>query len=258
MELIPFNYGEMRIRVVQIDGEPWFVASDIAKVLGYREAKDLTRRLDDDDKGRRSVPTPGGAQEMTVISEPGLYVAVLGSQVDGAKLFKRWVTHEVIPSIRKTGTYGGSVELTGPELIAKALIESQRIVEQHEARIGQLEQKVADDAPKVDYVDHFVADDDLLTVRTVSANLGVQETWLRDLLTRKQWIYCEESSRWSGREQRKVVMRRYSAYADKKRYFQPKPVHDAPRFRGEVMHTLKVTPLGAEAIAKLVAKELAA
>ena len=84
-------------------GEPLFVASDVAKILGYRMASDMTRRLDPDEKGTRSVRTLGGTQDLTVINEPGLYTAILGSKVEGAREFKRWVTSEVLPSIRKHG-----------------------------------------------------------------------------------------------------------------------------------------------------------
>lgn len=93
------------IRALSIDGEPWFVASDVAKTLGYRDAEKMTRRLDKDEKGTRSVGTPGGEQRMSVISEAGLYSAVLGSKVPGARDFKRWVTHEVLPAIRRHGAY---------------------------------------------------------------------------------------------------------------------------------------------------------
>lgn len=148
--------------------------------------------------------------------------------------------------------------LQGPELIAAALIESQKVVEQREARIHQLEHKVTTDAPKVGYIDQFVADEDLIKLRVVAANLGVQETWLRNLLIAKRWIYAEDTTRYSHSKGKKETIYRYSAYADKKRYFRPVEVHEAPRFRGEVMHTLKVTPPGAEAIARLVAKEKAA
>lgn len=105
--LATFQFQETgaEVRIVTIDGSPWFVAADVARILGYREAKDMTRRLDGEDKGRHSVPTPGGEQEMTIISEPGLYAAILGSKIPGARAFKRWVTHEVLPEIRKTGGY---------------------------------------------------------------------------------------------------------------------------------------------------------
>lgn len=135
-QLIPFAYGETPVRVVQMDGEPWFVAADIAKVLGYREAYDLTRGLDDDEKGPQIVRTPGGEQEMTTISEAGLYSAILRSRVDGAKAFKRWVIHEVIPSIRKTGSYGAAPkQLTEEEIVHQALQITARKVEELEARV---------------------------------------------------------------------------------------------------------------------------
>lgn len=95
--IITHQFQAEQVRVLEIDGEPWFVASDVARILGYRDAANLCRRLDDDDRGTRSVSTPGGEQRMTVVSEPGLYAAVLGSQVPGARDFKRWVTHEVLP-----------------------------------------------------------------------------------------------------------------------------------------------------------------
>ena len=87
------------------DGEPWFVAGDVAAALDYSVAKDMTRNLDDDEKGGQIVPTLGGDQEMTVINESGLYSAILKSRKPEAKAFKKWVTSEVLPSIRKTGSY---------------------------------------------------------------------------------------------------------------------------------------------------------
>ena len=101
-----FNHLGNDIRVTTNEqGEPLFVASDIAKILGYRDAYNMTRRLDPDDKGTRSVSTLGGIQEVSVINESGLYTAILGSEVEGARKFKRWVTSEVLPSIRKHGMY---------------------------------------------------------------------------------------------------------------------------------------------------------
>ena len=133
--IIPLQFQSHQVRVIDVGGEPWFVASDVAKILGYREAKDMTRRLDEDDKGRRSVPTPGGDQLMTIITEPGLYAAILGSQVPGAQQFKRWVTREVLPQIRRTGSYGMVRELTGPELMARALIEADSTIKAQAAEL---------------------------------------------------------------------------------------------------------------------------
>jgi len=105
-ELIPFDFEGRPVRVVtDPQGEPWFVAADVALSLDYRMASDMTRSLDDDEKGTQIVRTPAGDQEMLVINESGLYSAILKSRKPEAKRFKRWVTHEVLPAIRKTGAY---------------------------------------------------------------------------------------------------------------------------------------------------------
>lgn len=141
--LTPFQYGDQPVRTLLDEGEPWFVASDVAKILGYRDAEKLTRRLDAEDRGTRSVGTPGGDQQMTVISEPGLYVAVLGSQVDGARIFKRWVTHEVLPQLRKTGTYTVPTQHALPQTFSEAL---RALADTHEEKLAA-EAKVAELEP---------------------------------------------------------------------------------------------------------------
>lgn len=96
-------FGE--VRVVMVKSEPWWVASDVCNILDYRDAYTGTRRLDEDEKDTHLVCTPGGNQNMTIVNEYGLYNLILGSKKKEAKEFKRWITHEVIPSIRKTGSY---------------------------------------------------------------------------------------------------------------------------------------------------------
>ena len=94
------------VRIVVIDDEPWFVGKDVAGVLGYSNSRDaLAKRVDAEDKGVAKCDTLGGEQEVTIINESGLYSLVLSSHLPQAKEFKRWVTSEVLPSIRKTGTY---------------------------------------------------------------------------------------------------------------------------------------------------------
>ena len=100
-----FDFEDNAVRVVDIDGEPWFVAADVARVLEYRNAPDAVRNLDDDERGTHIVRTPSGDQEMNVINESGLYHLVLVSRKPEAKKFRKWVTAEVLPSIRKTGMY---------------------------------------------------------------------------------------------------------------------------------------------------------
>lgn len=103
--IIPFSFEHYAVRAITIDTQPWFVASDVAEALQYSEASAMTRHLDDDEKGLSIVQTPGGDQEMLVINESGLYSAILRSRKASAKRFKKWVTAEVLPAIRKTGRY---------------------------------------------------------------------------------------------------------------------------------------------------------
>ena len=131
-------YKENPVRIIEKDGEPWFVAKDVAVILGYRDAYTLIRRLDEDERGTRKVCTPSAEQEMTVINEAGLYNAILCSNKAEAKAFKRWVTHDVLPSIRKTGAYlapnlpleklQNLIETIGEQY--KLLIESNSILRQ--------------------------------------------------------------------------------------------------------------------------------
>lgn len=111
-----FNNGEFgEVRTVLRDGEPWFVAADVCRALGIENSRDAVSRLDEDEKGVAIADTLGGKQEMQVVSEPGMYSLIFASRKPEAKAFKRWVTHEVLPQIRKKGFYSA---LVGDELIA--------------------------------------------------------------------------------------------------------------------------------------------
>lgn len=137
------------IRTILKDGEPWFVAADVCGALEIRNNRDAIERLDADEKGVALTDTLGGQQEMTIVSESGLYALVLGSRKPEAKAFKRWVTHEVIPAIRKHGGYltAEKVEeaLLNPDTLIRLATELKAEREQRRA----LESKVAEDAPKV-------------------------------------------------------------------------------------------------------------
>jgi prophage antirepressor-like protein len=104
-----------------INGEPWFIGSDVSIALEYRDAGNMTRNLDDDEKGTQIVSTLGGEQQMLVINESGLYSAILRSRKPAAKRFKKWVTAEVLPSIRKAGRYDIESTQGAPEIPALAL-----------------------------------------------------------------------------------------------------------------------------------------
>ena len=106
-ELKVFNNPEFgKVRTVEINGEPWLVGKDVAAALGYQNPQRAIRdHVDEEDKGVTEMVTPGGKQSVPIINESGLYSLVLSSKLPGAKKFRRWVTSEVLPSIRKTGHY---------------------------------------------------------------------------------------------------------------------------------------------------------
>lgn len=104
-ELQIFNYGKIPVRTVLVGGEPWWVLTDVCRVLGIKNSRDVVNRLDPDEKGVGQIDTPGGNQNMTIVNESGLYKVILRSDKPEAKAFSRWVTHEVLPAIRKTGAY---------------------------------------------------------------------------------------------------------------------------------------------------------
>ncbi|WP_419544576.1 phage antirepressor [Negativibacillus massiliensis] len=150
-----FNSPEFgAIRTIEKDGEPWFVGKDVATALGYKEATKAAReKVDDEDKGVSKIDTPSGIQEMTIINESGLYSLVLSSKLPTAKKFKRWVTNEVIPSIRKHGAY------MTPETLEKVLLSpdtlmqlAQNLKDEQEKR-KELETKIEQDKPKVLFAD---------------------------------------------------------------------------------------------------------
>jgi anti-repressor protein len=161
-----FTYdGGDALRTVLVDGEPWFVAADVARLLGYGSTKDMTRRLDDEDKGGHSLPTLGGEQEHTVITEAGLYESILGSRVDGARQFKRWVTHEVLPKIRRTGQFGSEIPTSFAEALELAAAK-QREIETAEA-------KILADAPKVAAYDALMDSDGYFSMDAAAKTVGI-------------------------------------------------------------------------------------
>lgn len=142
------------IRAVEIDGEPWFVGKDVAEQLGYTDTAQAVRKhIDDEDKGVVDLTTPGGIQRTTIINESGLYSLVLSSKLPRAKAFKRWVTSEVIPSIRKHGAYmtleTAEQMLSNPDFMIRLLQELKS--EQEQRR--ELERQKKEDAPKVLFAD---------------------------------------------------------------------------------------------------------
>ena len=171
----PFDFHGHGVRVITAeDGEPRWVAADVAGVLGYSATAAMTRSLDDDEKGVQILHTPGGDQEMTVVTESGLYAAIIKSRVPAAAEFRRWVTREVLPSIRKTGSYGAPVvdaaSLSRMEILQIAVnAESERLA---------LEQKYRVLEPKADAYDTFLDATGKYSIGAVAKMLGTGQNKL--------------------------------------------------------------------------------
>ena len=156
-----------KVRVVERDGEPWFVAADVCRALDVVNSRDAVARLDTDEKNTVVLTdgTPGNPQK-TVVNEPGLYTLILGSRKPEAKAFKRWITHEVIPSIRKTGTY--STRKPDSYMIDDPIARAQRWIEEAQERLA-LQETVNEQRKEIEYKENiiigFVEDIDLATKR---------------------------------------------------------------------------------------------
>ena len=166
------QFGEIRTMVDE-KGEPWFVGTDVAKMLGYNQSdKAILRHTDEDDRMKCTVTDNlGRGQSTFVINESGLYSLVLASKLPQAKAFKRWVTAEVLPQIRKTGGYiplkdQEGRELTDLEIMCRAMMIMKKSIEQKE-------QLIADLQPKADYVDEVLDSVDCLTMTQVAKGLGM-------------------------------------------------------------------------------------
>jgi len=134
-----FNYQERQVRTIIKDGEPWFVANDTCDILGIDNTQ--TRRLDDDERGLCLMQTPGGLQEMVCVNEPGLYSLILKSRKKTAKEFQHWITHDVLPSIRRTGM--SDVQKASPDTVALQVARQLLVaVEANTERIGTAESRI--------------------------------------------------------------------------------------------------------------------
>lgn len=162
-----------RVRTVSIDGEPWFVGKDVAVALGYRDTSDaMKKHVDSDDKLTRRFADSGQSREMYIINESGLYSLVLSSKLPTAKKFKRWVTSEVLPAIRKTGGYRVNA-LTGRELMAKALLVAQAVLAEKDATIAKSKQIIGELKPKADYTDRILNSKSLVTITQIAKDYGM-------------------------------------------------------------------------------------
>ena len=144
-----------QIRTLTIDGEPWFVGKDAADILGYQNgSRDINRHVDADDKRKEMITDGKQLKETILINESGLYSLILSSKLPTAKQFKRWVTAEILPSIRKTGGYIANAEtMTDAEIMSKALLIAKQTIENREQRIHSLEAETERMKPKEIFAD---------------------------------------------------------------------------------------------------------
>lgn len=190
-----------QIRTVEREGEPWFVGKDVAQALGYSDTKSaLSDHVDEDDKaviqrGQNAtfdIPNRG----LTIINESGLYSLVLSSKLSTAKAFKRWITSEVIPSIRKNGGYiAGQAELSPEELMARALMVAQRTLAERDARISALTVENQIMAPKAEYFDDLVDRNLLTSFRETAKQLEIKEKAFIAFLLEKKFIYRDKKGK---------------------------------------------------------------
>ena len=149
----PFTYNAQPVRVVTIDGEPWFVLADLCKVLDLAKPSRVAMRIADDMKGAHLMSTPGGDQEMTIVSEAGMYEVIIRSDKPEAVAFRRWVTSEVLPSIRKHGGYLTDQKIEDILDNPDTIIQLATKLKSERAKRAALEKQAAIDTPKARFAD---------------------------------------------------------------------------------------------------------
>lgn len=187
-----FRFDGTQVRVVMFAGQPWFVLADLCAVLRITNARNVAARLDDDMKGVRPVDTPGGAQNLTVVSEAGMYEVVIRSDKPEAARFRRWITSDVLPQIRRTGSY--VAQETPEQLMARALVTAQGVIERKDEQIAALAPRAeAWDELADAGTDYAVADAAALLNR---AGVQTGRDRLFATLSDIRWIYRGEKNRW--------------------------------------------------------------
>ncbi|HDA8078580.1 TPA: phage antirepressor KilAC domain-containing protein [Staphylococcus aureus] len=200
-----FNFEELPVRTLEVDGEPYFIGKDVADILGYANGRDaLSKHVDEDDKkvltSRNTTLENLPNRGLTAVNESGLYSLIFSSKLESAKRFKRWVTSDVLPAIRKYGIYATDnvIEQTlkDPDYIITVLTEYKKEKEQNLL----LQQEIGELKPKADYVDEILKSTGTLATTQIAADYGISAQKLNKLLhearlqrkVNKQWVLYSE------------------------------------------------------------------
>lgn len=201
-EIRTFNFNDMSVRTLTDEhGEPWFVAKDVCDILEISNNRDAISQLDSDEKNTVVISDGiAGNPNKTIISEPGLYQLIMRSRKPEAKEFQRWITHEVLPTIRKTGGYIPTSETDSDEAImAKALLIAQKTIERNAQQLRAKNRQIMELEPKAQALDAFTNVEDKLLVRDAAkilsnAAIPITEKQLREWMTDNGWIYKANDS----------------------------------------------------------------
>lgn len=189
-ELQIFQNAEFgSVRTATIDGEPYFVGKDVATILGYSNLRDaISKHVDDEDKGVAKCDTLGGRQEILFINESGLYSLILRSQLPAAKRFKRWVTSEVLPAIRRHGMYATEELIANPDLAIAAFqaLKAEREKRQAlEEAVAVQAQQIAELKPKATYYDVVLKCKDAVNISVIAKDYGWSAQRMNEYLHKK-------------------------------------------------------------------------
>lgn len=232
--VVPFTYGDNPVRTVMIASEPWFVLADLCKVLAISDVSVVRRRLDDAlCQTHPIVDSLNRTQNVTIVSEAGMYEVVIRSDKPDAVAFRRWITGTVLPEIRKTGSFGSVPELTEDEIVMRALTIQTRKIEALSAKVEELE-------PKADLADNYLlAQGGARLVREVAKILGWKEKDLRRWLIDEKLIFVKHSP--CGAMQ-------YDFYAQYAHHFQTREKVVEHQWGSCTHYTLQILPRGVELI----------
>lgn len=195
-----FAFGDHIVRALLIDGAPWFVLADVCRALDIANPRNVAARLADDVKGVRLMDTPGGAQNIGIVNEPGLYEVVIRSDKPEARRFRRWVTADVLPAIRKTGSYSRypahPVQLPSKKELAQWVVEAEERAEAAEARAAELAVPATAYQELVDAEgDYSVAD--AAKVLSRDPAIDIRERKLFDFMADQGWVF-RRGGRWKA------------------------------------------------------------